>query len=55
MATVKIQVRIRCRWWLRHYIWGVALYCVMTRRQPDDKKLAYWIGKGIKAELITRH
>jgi len=54
MAASEIKVEFRFTWWLRLYLRGVILFAVVTRQRPDEKKLAYWISKGLKQRVVPR-
>lgn len=54
VSQVKVNVRIRLRWWLRPYLWTLVAFCVLTKQLPDEEKLAYWITKGLKTDVFTR-
>lgn len=53
MLLNKIYIRIQLRWWLRPYLWTLVAFCLLTRKFPDEEKLAHWIAKGIKTDLLT--
>lgn len=46
MASLKVT--IRCAWWVRWYISGVALCAFITGAQPDMEKIKATVMKGIK-------
>lgn len=47
-----IEIRVRVRWWVKHYIQAIALFAVMNRQQPDLDRIGKFITKhGIKLEV----
>lgn len=54
MARTRLALRIRVnvRWWLPLYFKGVRLMSEMTGLEPDPAKVRYWVGKGIKTEVV---
>jgi len=54
MPICEIHVQVSLRWWLRPYLWSLMWFCVLFNTEPDDAKISYWIGKGIKTDIITR-
>ncbi|MEG6330339.1 hypothetical protein UXO57_20930 [Enterobacter hormaechei] len=52
MATCRLSVEIKSRWWLPVYIRTMALLCVMMHCEPDYRKVAEFIVKhGITQKL----
>ncbi|MCC8492147.1 hypothetical protein [Xanthomonas citri] len=47
---MSLQLRIRVRWWLRHYLAAVALGCWLTGRQPNMERVGWWIRRGLVLE-----
>lgn len=59
MATCRLSVEIKCKWWLPVYTRTLTLLCMMMRCEPDYQKVAEFIVKhGIsqrmKSELVKR-
>lgn len=45
-----IHVRVRCRWWLRHYLAAVVLGCRITGMEPNPQRLDWWVRRGVVIE-----
>lgn len=45
MATCKLSVEIKIRWWVRVYLRMLTLFCVMKRCEPDYRKVGEIIAK----------
>ncbi len=45
MATSRLSVEIKSRWWLPVYIRTLTLLCLMMRCEPDYRKVAEFIVK----------
>ncbi len=45
MATCRLSVEIKSRWWLPVYIKTLTLLCLMMRCEPDYRKVAEFIVK----------
>ncbi|RNT11759.1 hypothetical protein B9024_015485 [Enterobacter hormaechei subsp. xiangfangensis] len=45
MATCRLSVEIKSRWWLPVYIRTLTQFCVMMRCEPDYRKVAEFIVK----------
>ena len=59
MATCRLSVEIKSRWWLPVYIKTLTLFCVMMRCEPDYKKVGdfivkHGISQKVKSELVKR-
>lgn len=57
MATCRLSVEIKSRWWLPVYIKTLTLFCLMMRRKPDYRKVAefivkYGISQKVKSEPV---
>lgn len=48
----RITLRVRVAWWLRWYLAGVLMVAYLTRREPDNDKLRYWVCKAVRCELV---
>lgn len=54
MATCKLLVEFRTRWWMSVYLKTLTLMCLMMRCEPDYQKVAAFIGKhGMSMKVIT--
>lgn len=42
-----IVVDIRVRKWVHWYIRGVAFFCWLFNREPNEKKVLYWVKKDV--------
>lgn len=52
MATSRLSVEIKSRWWLPVYIKTLTLLCLMMRCEPDYQKVGNFIVKyGITQKL----
>ncbi|MBJ8812608.1 hypothetical protein [Citrobacter koseri] len=52
MATSRLQVEIKSKWWLPVYIKTLTLFCLMMRYEPDYRKVGDFIVKhGISQKL----
>lgn len=47
-------VVIKKAWWLTPYFFVLATVCALTRREPDCKKVEYWIVKGMRPKIIPK-
>lgn len=57
MATCRLSVEIKSRWWLLVYIKTLTLFCVMMRCEPDYRKVSefivkYGISQKVKSEPV---
>lgn len=52
MAATQLHFRLKVRWWLKAYLYGVLLTARIIRRAPDMDRVSYWIGKGVSVSLI---
>ena len=57
MATFRLSVEIKSRWWLPVYIRTLTLFCMMMRREPDYQKVGdfivkYGISQRVKSEPV---
>ncbi|SAD24609.1 Uncharacterised protein [Enterobacter hormaechei] len=59
MATSRLSVEIKSRWWLPVYIKTMTLLCLMMRCEPDYQKVGnfivkYGISQKLKYEPVNR-
>lgn len=59
MATSRLSVEIKSRWWLPVYIKTLTLFCLMMRCEPDYQKVGnfivkYGISQNVKLEPVKR-
>ena len=59
MATSRLSVEIKSRWWLPVYIKTLTLFCLMMRCEPDYQKVGnfivkYGISQKLKYEPVKR-
>ena len=47
-----VRLQVRPRWWLRHYLAGVALVSHLTGMEPDREKMERWIRRGLKVVAV---
>jgi len=50
--SVMVRLQVRPRWWLRHYLAGVALVSHLTGMEPDPEKMERWIRRGLKVVAV---
>ena len=53
-AALNLRMKVRLAWWVRPYIWSVALFARMTGLQPDADRVAAFAKRGIKVEVSGR-
>ena len=52
MATSRLSVEIKSRWWVPVYLRTLTLFCLMMRSEPDNQKVGNFIVKyGISQKL----
>ena len=54
MANNTVQIQIRVAWWVKWYLYGVALTCQITGMDFDEAKVGRYIRRGLKACLSER-
>lgn len=59
MATSRLSVEIKSRWWLPVYIKTLTMLCLMMRCEPDYQKVGnfivkYGISQKLKYESVKR-
>lgn len=59
MATSRLSVEIKSRWWLPVYIKTLIMLCLMMRCEPDYQKVGnfivkYGISQKLKYEPVKR-
>lgn len=47
-----VRLQVRTRWWLRHYLAGVALVSHLTGMEPDPERMERWIRRGLKVVAV---
>ncbi|TAA20306.1 hypothetical protein EA660_18115 [Pseudoxanthomonas winnipegensis] len=47
-----MTVAIRARWWLKWFLYAVMFVAMSTGQVPDEAKLAKWIRRGLRVEVI---
>ncbi|EOD8860412.1 hypothetical protein ACJ5WV_003633 [Enterobacter hormaechei] len=57
MATSRLSVEIKSRWWAPVYLRTLTLFCMMMRCEPDYQKVGnfivkYGISQKVKAEPV---
>lgn len=52
MATTTLTVRLKVCWWLKLYLSGVLLTARLTHCEPNWTRVRYWVGKGVKTEVV---
>lgn len=51
---VTFVMQVKVRWWLRLYLYGVALTSYLTGMEPDYAKVQKWINRGVKSRLVRQ-
>lgn len=51
MAKVYATIVCRQTWWLKYYLAGVLVASRLTGREPDIRRVARWIKRGIEIEV----
>ena len=59
MATSRLSVEIKSRWWVPVYLKTLKLFCLMMRCEPDYQKVGnfivkYGISQKLKYEPVNR-
>ena len=59
MATFRLSVEIKSRWWVPFYLRTLTVFCLMMRCEPDYQKVGnflvkYGISQKLKYELVKR-
>lgn len=59
MATSRLSVEIKSRWWLPLYIKTLTMFCLMMRCEPNYQKVVnfivkYGISQKLKYEPVKR-
>lgn len=52
MGAMRFHVQLCFSSWLTWYLRAVILFAVITRKYPDEKKLVYWIRKGLSQRVV---
>ncbi|EGH43289.1 MULTISPECIES: hypothetical protein [Pseudomonas syringae group] len=50
MAKVDLIVSVKVCWWLRAYLYGVALMSDFTGLDPDPGKVGFWLKRGVRVK-----
>jgi hypothetical protein len=48
MAQCSITLDVKVAWWVRPYIQTVAIFAALTGLQPDAKKVARTVTRGVR-------
>ncbi|MCI3945533.1 putative membrane protein [Pseudomonas syringae] len=48
MAKINLVVSVKVCWWLRAYLYGVALMSDLTGLKPDPDKVGIWLKRGVR-------
>ena len=54
MDDTKFTVGVRQAWWLTPYFYVLATISALTGRDPDWKKVEYWIAKALKPVIVSK-
>lgn len=52
MASVTAEIQVRVAWWVKWYLYGVALTCRITGMDFDEDKVRRYICRGLRAKVI---
>jgi hypothetical protein len=44
---MQITFNVRVAWWLKWYIAGVLLMAYITKCQPNEERVSYWVRKAV--------
>ena len=44
----ELKITVSFAWWWQPYCYGVLAMCWLTRRMPDEERLAYWCKRAIR-------
>lgn len=47
-------VEVKTAWWLKPYFYVLAAMSALTGREPDWKKVEYWIAKALKPKIVPK-
>lgn len=50
MANNTMAIRVRVAWWVKWYLYGVALTCQITGMDYDEHKVRRYIRRGLKVK-----
>jgi hypothetical protein len=50
MAQMTVTISVHFAWWLKPYLAGVRMMCLLTGMQPDIDKVVAVMHKGMKAK-----
>ena len=53
MAHVTVKIKVSTAWWLRIYLHGVAITCMLTGREPDWVKVSGVVMRAVKTKVVT--
>lgn len=51
MQQIKGRICVNVAWWLRWYLFGVALMCRMTGCQPDMGRVMRWTMRAVTMRI----
>jgi hypothetical protein len=40
------------RWWFRWYLFGLAVACWITSRDPDETRVLHWLNKAARWKIV---
>jgi hypothetical protein len=46
------EVRVTFAWWVDVYIWLLVNFCLLMKTEPDYQKVAAFIMRGAKAQVV---
>lgn len=52
VANCSITLKVRFRWWLWLYIWGVQTTVALTGLEPDWAKVGRMVQRGVYTEIV---
>lgn len=50
----KIEMRVTVAWWVRPYLATLIVLCTIFTMLPDEERVAYWVGKGLRVVQLHR-
>lgn len=53
-SVIEIYVKIKIAWWIKPYLFGVAVTAHITKQIPDWEKVHKTVAKGIKCKFTNK-
>lgn len=52
MDVSKLTIVIKQAWWLKPYLYGIAIIGALSGREPDWDKVQVWIDRSMRMEIV---